>query len=86
MCNFYRMGVYEDKLVELLGFLWVITRKMFFPKGSLNKWFENVWRWDGFVTGEEKMFSMSNIVCIVHGWFGNWFGYHGFVWKRGEIW
>jgi len=32
MCNINGLGVHKDKFIELLGFWWVISSKLFFPK------------------------------------------------------
>jgi len=53
ICDVNGLGVHQDKFIELLGFLWVISSKIFFAKGMLDEWFYNVWRWYGFVAGQE---------------------------------
>lgn len=69
MSNVNRTSIYEDELVKLLGFVRVICGKVFFAKGSLYEGFDDIWRKDCFVGGEKQMFSMSNIIGIVLGWF-----------------
>ena len=53
MCYINGLGVHKDKFIKLLGFLWVISSKLLFAKGTLDELFDNVRRWYSFVAGQE---------------------------------